>query len=249
MKHTYTKKIILSTVFCGLASAVNAEDQPIQQSEASFKPFVNAGDTINANDQATPQTENAFVNMGNQTGIGRRIDSQNTTPFKPFQPFGHTFASKPSIYGGLGVGAARLRSSCSDGDSCKKDDTSWKIYGGYKINNQLAVQASYVDLGEFGSGNNKAGIRGISASVLSPIAINEQLSIFGKAGFFKWETKTAQGDKITDIDPTFGVGVDYRFNQNIAIRGEVDHYKDLGLSKDNAANFQVLSVGVNYSTL
>jgi OOP family OmpA-OmpF porin len=237
MKQTYTKKIVLGTLFCSLVATVSAEDQAIQQTEASFKPFANT------DNQAAPQTTNAFVNMDNQAS------SQNTTPFQPFQPFGHAFPSKPSIYGGLGIGAARLGSDCSGGNACKKDDTSWKVYGGYRINNQLAVQASYIDLGEFGSGNNKANIRGISASVLSPIAINEQLSIFGKAGFFKWETKTAQGDKVTDIDPTFGFGVDYRFNENIAIRGELDHYKDLGLAKDNAANFQVLSVGVNYSTL
>ena len=240
-KQTYTQKIVLSTLLCGLSSGVNANDQAIQTAVA-FKPFVN-GDNVHSNNQTALQTTAPFVNVNNQ------VSSQGTSAFKPFQPFGHSFANKPQIYGGVGVGSARLGSNCGNGNACQKDDMSWKIYGGYRINNQLAVQASYVDLGNFGSDNNQTAIRGISASVLSPFAINEQLSIFGKAGFFKWESKTAQGTKITDIDPTFGVGVDYQFNENIAIRGEVDHYKDLGLSKDNAANFQVLSVGVNYSTL
>ena len=236
MKQKSTKKILLSTILCGLASTVHANDQPSSTQQASFKPFVN---TNNQNGQTVLQTTVPFVNANNQ------VSSQGTNAFRPF---GHSFGNQPRIYGGLGVGSAHLRSGCSTGDSCKKDDMSWKVYGGYRINNQIAVQASYVDLGEFGTGNNKANIRGISASVLSPFAINEQLSIFGKAGFFKWESKNDQG-KISDVDPFFGVGADYQFNDNIAIRGELDHYKDLGLSKDNAANFQVLSVGVNYSTL
>jgi len=247
MKQTYTKKILLSTLLCGFASAISANDQNTQ-TEASFKPFVNADNAYSSSNQNAQNGQSALQTTTPFVNIDKQVSSQGTSAFKPFQPFGHSFANQPRIYAGLSVGSAHLRSGCSDGDSCKKDDLSWKVYGGYRINNQLSVQASYVDLGEFGTGNNKAGIRGISASVLSPITINEQLSIFGKAGFFKWETKTAEG-KITDIDPIFGIGADYQFNDNIAIRAELDHYKDLGLSKDNAANFQVLSVGVNYSTL
>jgi OOP family OmpA-OmpF porin len=171
-----------------------------------------------------------------------------TTPFKPFQPFPQYNAKKPSMYVGASVGQANLHGDCNN--ACQDSDTAWKIYGGYRVMDQLTVQASYMDLGEFGKDNDRANIKGFSVSALAPFEINKQLSVFGKAGFFQWNSKTAQGHTLRDLDPMLGLGADYQFNNNLAIRGELDHYKDVSVSKDNgSSDLQIFSLGVNYSTL
>jgi hypothetical protein len=267
MQYKSTHTLVLSTLLCTCINAVWAEDMPIPINKSDF---AQAPIPLNApqNNALTP-TEAAAIGtvISGVGGIGTGAtvpvlasndysmgNKYSTQGFKPFQPFNPSSGMQTKLYGGVSIGTSKLRNPCSgsSGSDCIDKDMTWKLYGGYRINDLITVQGSYVDLGELGVNNNPSKLKGFSASVLSPMKINDQLSIFGKAGFFKWESKNRQGNKVSDIDPVFGVGVDYQFNQNLAIRGELDHYKDLAISSStndaNAKNFEVLSVGVKYST-
>lgn len=267
MQYTSTHTLVLSTLLCTCINVAWAENTPIPINKSDFEQAptpINApqNNTLTPTDAAAIGTIISGVGAGtgatipvlasNDYGVGN--NKYATQGFKPFQPFNPSSGMQTKLYGGASIGTSKLRDPCSGSSArgCIDKDMTWKLYGGYRINDLITVQGSYVDLGELGVSNNPSKLKGFSASVLSPLKINDQLSIFGKAGFFKWESKNQQGQKVSDIDPVFGIGVDYQFNQNLAIRGELDHYKDLAVSSSandtNAKNFEVLSVGVKYST-
>ncbi len=267
MQYKSTHTLVLSTLLCTFINAAWAdENMPIPINKSAFEQDptpINAlqNNALTPTDAAAIGTIISGIGAGtgatlpvlasNDYGVGNKYATQG---FKPFQPFNPSSGMQTKLYGGASIGTSKLRDPCSgtSGIDCTDKDMTWKLYGGYRINDLITVQGSYVDLGELGVNNNPSKLKGFSASVLSPMKINDQLSIFGKAGFFKWESKNRQGKKVSDIDPVFGIGVDYQFNQNLAIRGELDHYKDLAVSSSgndvNTKNFEVLSVGVKYST-
>jgi len=69
-----------------------------------------------------------------------------------------------------------------------------------------------------------------------------QFSVYGKLGFYRGEAK-GFGDKETNTDFTYGVGVQYNFNPKLGVRGEWQQYKGVG-GDDVDADVNVLSVGV-----
>ena len=96
------------------------------------------------------------------------------------------------------------------------DDVGWKIYGGYRFHRFFAVEASYVDFGDFSVDTNGTATvsgfpttfatsfdtdisgLGLAALAIWP-AVGEQLSFFGKVGAFRW-------DADSDLRVPFAVG-------------------------------------------
>ena len=97
------------------------------------------------------------------------------------------------------------------------DSTSIAISGGYKINNNFAVEGSYINLGE--SEDNIAPVwtaetTGINLSAVGIIPVNNKIDIFGKAGMFMWDFSVDQAgageiysDDGTDLSLGFGASI------------------------------------------
>lgn len=150
--------------------------------------------------------------------------------------------------------------------------SGWKVFGGYKVAPNLAVEGSYVDFGEATSdftipggivGNavaNPASIKstatGFGVSGVASAPVNEQINVFGKAGFTAWEKENDVTVKnvtvgsvkkdVTTVSPTDGVdlslgaGAEYKINDNWGVRGEVEHFDGL--------NANLYSAGATFST-
>ena len=116
------------------------------------------------------------------------------------------------IGGGIGQSKANNAGGCSDlngvflpGFDCTSNDTStgWKLFAGYQLNEHLALEAGYVDLGNFkisasgnfagpplppgpgtASGSDKA--TGFSLDAVGTLPINEQFGLIGRIGIFAW---------------------------------------------------------------
>ena len=167
-----------------------------------------------------------------------------------FQPFGSKSPSKTSSYVGASICSSTASNHCTNQSNCEDSDTSWKVYGGYRLSDLLTLQGGYTNLGERSSGNITSETKGFTASALASYPVNEQINIFGKAGIFKWNTETSQGNEMDDIDPLFGLGADYKLNENMSIRGEWDNYKSVATSSTGeSSDVQMLSVGMTFSSL
>ncbi len=163
--------------------------------------------------------------------------------------------SEGTFYGGASAGIAKH--DCIDtsydplseelfrsGDGCKTN--GWKIFGGYKFTDNMAIEAGYYDLGEregdhfvtsnnnknkVGTNTGKASGIGLTGVYSQPIA--DDIEVFGKLGAMFWKT---EGDMSydhddrsvnTDEDGTsvlFGLGASYNLSDNWSIRGEWERY-------------------------
>lgn len=151
-------------------------------------------------------------------------------------------------YAGVGFGQTKFKDACTGaadiGFSCDDTDTAARIFGGYKLNKNVAFEVGYADLGKaHGSGV----LFGIPTTAewkatawdfvfVGILPLNPQFSLLGKVGVTSWSldaniTATGVGtatDSPTGTDTTYGVGVQWDINNQFGLRGEWQHYSNIG---------------------
>lgn len=130
------------------------------------------------------------------------------------------------------------------GGSCDDKDSAWKIFGGYQINRNFAVELGYADLGTisvsalgqtFNLETTSWDLVGIGSF---PIA--NQFSIYGKLGFHRSETEVGSA-KDDGVDLTFGAGVRYDFSRNLGVRAEWQRYSKVSTPSATQGGVTLLS--------
>lgn len=149
------------------------------------------------------------------------------------------------------------------------DSNAWKVFGGYKIAPNLAVEGTYVNFGKSTTNstipvipgiNNQANplsvetkATGFGASGVASTPVTDEISLFGKMGVMSWEkestttvwnsTKTASTTQSVDsdgVDLSLGAGAEYKLDDNWGVRGEYEHV--------NGLDANMYSVGATYTT-
>lgn len=158
---------------------------------------------------------------------------------------------------GAGIATTSIR-----GDD---DDTGYKLFGGYQFNRYFALEGGYFDLGDFdftantippGTLNGNVNIKGINFDAVGFLPFTEKLSLFGRAGVSYAETKDSfrgtgaalgLNSKPSDreFNPKVGVGLQYDFNDNWAMRLEAERYR-INNGIGNKDDVDLVSLGVVY---
>jgi len=137
-------------------------------------------------------------------------------------------AGAGDAYAGVSVGNASP-------DSSNFDSTiGWKIFGGYELNDILAVEGGYVSFGEM-DGPTEIGATtvfeatGFEAAVVGNYPLNSQFSVFGKVGLLAWDAELSNPNSVfsfsdTGTDVFFGIGAQYEISGNFAVRGSWESY-------------------------
>ena len=149
------------------------------------------------------------------------------------------------------VAAGLITSGTVDGE-----DTGFKIFGGYQLNRNFALEAAYVDLGEasysgsfFGAPvtGGKVEISGINLSAVGILPLAEKFSLFGKLGMFLWDSEASDvtggvpfNDKADGTDLSFGVGAGYELGRNLLLRAEWERFDA------SDSDVDLLSIGVAF---
>ena len=161
-------------------------------------------------------------------------------------------------YIGAGVGQSRatideprLRASlAANGETVTgftKDqrDTGYKLFVGKQLNQYVAVEGGYFDLGKFdfqsttsGNGvlNGQAGFRGVNLDLLGQLPLSQRLSLLGRVGMHYTKTNTEfSGNRLLGstnthaserkLNAKLGLGLEYKFSEALALRGEVERYR------------------------
>jgi OOP family OmpA-OmpF porin len=145
-------------------------------------------------------------------------------------------------------------------------DTGYKIFGGYRINSNWAVEASYFDLGKFGytahstptdslSGQMQLRGFGLDAVLIAPLT--EKFSVFGKVGAQYSEARdnfSSTGGVLvrdpnpskSELNPKLGIGMQYAFTDAFAVRAELERYR-VNDAVGSRGDIDHLSVGLVYS--
>ena len=181
-------------------------------------------------------------------------------------------------YIGAGVGQSRatideprLRASLAangetvTGFSKDQRDTGYKLFVGRQLNQYVAVEAGYFDLGKFdfqsttsGNGvlNGQAGFRGVNLDLLGQLPLSQRLSLLGRVGMHYTKTNTEfSGNRLLGstnthaserkLNAKLGLGLEYKFSEALALRGEVERYR-LNDAVGNRGDADLYSVSLVY---
>jgi OOP family OmpA-OmpF porin len=154
--------------------------------------------------------------------------------------------------------------------SLSKDEsgTGYKVYGGYQINRNVAVEGGYADLGSFSatrtvtapaSGSVKADIKasGWNLDIVGIWPFTNRFSVFGRFGGFYNELKTSitssgavvitGGDtnpKKSKLSWKYGFGAGWDFTDRLGARIEFESYRDLGDDSTGKGDVNLFSIGM-----
>jgi len=169
--------------------------------------------------------------------------------------FTNPFSAKPSspntgnpVYVGGSLGLSTADDFCNKSESCNESDLSWKVFAGYDINSSLSIEAGYNSLGTISSSTNVSEVSGLELAAVGKMPLNNQVGVFGKAGLFKWTADNNDGER-SAIDIMYGIGADYKINDNVSIRGEWESFNDIETKSNQTSDIQMISAGVTYRTL
>ena len=151
-------------------------------------------------------------------------------------------------------------------NSSSTDNTSTggKLFGGYQITPNIAVEGGYFDLGRFNfsgvtSGGSYSGdtrARGLNLDLVGTLPLTDRLSVLGRVGAAYAQTRdnfssTGFAPAITrdrsrnDTNVKFGLGLQYAFTEALSLRAEIERYRisDPIRSRNNV---DMASVGLIY---
>ncbi len=130
--------------------------------------------------------------------------------------------------------------------SVDNTDTAWKLFGGYQVNKNFAVEAAYVNLGSLTSNATYATPAGSPyrfntdgdgylLSVVGTLPVNETFAVFAKAGVFAWNLEATESTTLASAnasadgtDMAYGLGVNWRISKQMGLRAEWDRFQDVG---------------------
>jgi len=187
-------------------------------------------------------------------------------------------AADPGWYGGLSVGQSRATiddaritgnllgngftaASIVDDDR----DTGYKLFGGYQINKNFAVEGGYFNLGKFGftattvppgtlTGNIK--LQGLNLDAVGILPVTAKFSVFGRAGLAYAQardtftrtgavTVTNPNPSKNDTNYKFGVGLEYALTDALGLRAEAERYR-INDAVGNKGDVDLFSLGLVY---
>lgn len=174
-------------------------------------------------------------------------------------------ANADNGYMGFGLGYA-YNDACDNQPSnteCEDSKAVGRILGGYKFNENFAIEGAYGSLGEAEirdlSSPAKASFDGavISLSLLGIAPLSDTWSLYGKAGIGRWDVEasvtdgsgfSASGDD-DGTDPLFGAGFMWEFEKGYSLRFEFER-QTVGLSDSSDGileDIDVDTVSLTYS--
>lgn len=142
--------------------------------------------------------------------------------------------------------------------------TGYKLYGGYQINKNFALEGGYFDLGRFGftstttvPGGTLTGhikIKGVNLDAVGTLPITGKFSALGRLGVQYAEAKDSVsgtgGVVVLKSDPSkretnykLGWGIQYDLTQSIGLRGEMERYR-INDAVSNRENLDFYSAGM-----
>ncbi|HUH89937.1 MAG TPA: outer membrane beta-barrel protein [Lysobacter sp.] len=140
--------------------------------------------------------------------------------------FGAQATERPGFYAGVGVGQSIVDEGILD-----DEDTAFSIFGGYQVNRYFGVEAGYADFGKIEPRGLPGKVEADSAylTAVGTLPFTENFSGYAKAGFHAWDAKAripgVANAKDDGTDPTYGLGLQYRFTDNVALRGEYSRFE------------------------
>jgi len=156
------------------------------------------------------------------------------------------------VFFGGSFGQADFSDYCNNAADCNSGDTSWKVYGGYKINETFDVEVGYHSIADISktatTGTVTSEVSAITANAVGKYEINENIQAFGKIGVSSWGSDNSANGNADGIGLTYGIGAKVHMNETMKIRAEWERIGGVETgSSENDVN--IISLGIEISGL
>ncbi len=142
------------------------------------------------------------------------------------------------MYIGANVGSAQIDVTGFDAS------TAFSVLAGHKFNSNFAAEVAYVNFGSVDvAPGDTVKSSAMSLSGVGSFPLNDQFSLFGKLGVASTTVEgTGFSEKNTGV--TYGVGAQFDFDRQFAIRAGYDAYKIGDAVKEDET---VMSIGALFT--
>ena len=143
--------------------------------------------------------------------------------------------------------------------------TGYKIFGGYQLNRNFAVEGGYFDLGNFGytattvpagTLDGRIKLRGLNLDLVGTVPLSEKFSVFGRAGLNYAQARDSfsgtgavqvanPNPRKNDTNYKLGLGLQYALSESLAVRAEAERYR-VNDAIGNRGHIDLVSVGLIY---
>lgn len=181
----------------------------------------------------------------------------------------------PYSYLGLGVGQSQsqiedsnttnslLKSSNSPGSfSSERQDTAYKVFGGYQFHKNFALEAGYFNLGKFtyatsapgGTLNGRYEIEGVNVDLVGTMPLSPKWSALARIGVQHANTRagfsgpgypaSASQDNSSRVNNMkVGLGLQYEITPSVLLRGEAERFRVRdGIANNGDVNYYSMSL-------
>ena len=191
-------------------------------------------------------------------------------------------AAEPAAYLGVAFGqsqasdlnAAEINATLASfglGAVTSVDDngTPFKLFGGYRLSDNLAIEGGYTSFGEFtsqstivsgGSGTMNGEWSGYSLNVAAVglLPVGESLSIFGRAGLSFWDLEfdlaasgpggsVSASESESGISPILGFGAMFNISSRFALRADFERHFGVGDdSTTGESDVDLMTIGAQF---
>lgn len=184
----------------------------------------------------------------------------------------------PGFYIGGNVGATRAdfnndaitRSLAGQGFTVRStaednSGTGYKLFGGYQLTPNFAVEGGYFDLGRYSysatttpagtfSSNNR--VRGLNLDLVGMAPLSDRFSVFGRVGAAYAQNRAnfastgfvpvnTSNPRRNDTHLKIGVGLQYAITEALAVRAELERYR-ISDPIRNRGHIDMASLGLVY---
>lgn len=157
---------------------------------------------------------------------------------------GLAMAAETPYYIGGDVGKTSQR---VDNNAQKRSTDSYSVFGGYRLNENFAVEAGYTDLGKANFGGVSTKNRAYSLDGIARAPLGNNFGVYGRVGVAHVQRDYSAG--LGDADKTglkLGVGVDYALTQNVTLRAEATRFNNMPVGNGFDKKSDRLGVGLAY---
>jgi OOP family OmpA-OmpF porin len=143
--------------------------------------------------------------------------------------------------------------------------TGYKIFGGYQLNRNFAIEGGYFDLGNFGytattvpagTLDGRIKLRGLNLDLVGTVPLSEKFSVFGRAGLNYAQARDSfsgtgavqvanSNPRKNDTNYKLGFGLQYALSESLAVRAEAERYR-INDAIGNRGHIDLVSVGLIY---